>query len=631
MKNNNNSNARETSHSKTEPDSKIKLKLSFLRNVKLANKLNFGFAFLFIMMAIVSGLSLYGLQSVNNNFRYAIDFGVKLERLSSEAENQLLQARRREKDFLLRWKTLGFEAAKEKYITKNKVAIDNVRKSTAQMLAILPDDHKAGTRSLFNGVKSLNQEIDIYTTEFAQLTELIEKHGFNHSGFEGAFRKEAHKVEEAINKANILAVKTTLLMLRRHEKDYLLRGDGKYIKKVSDTLVELKIELKQKKLSPEVLSNLNLALDDYWNSFEKLTNIKDEINITTNRFRRAAHRIEDAAIRFKEIGYKESQKYIQEAKEGSSKTIMLAMTSFSVILVIGLLLSYLLASHIKMPISLLDETVMSIRKGNYSAIAPVITSDEVGRLAETFNEMNLDLTQALAKIKQQVEDIRKEREISEELLCNILPKPIASRLKEEETIAEWFGQVTIIFCDIVGFTELSSILSATDLVSRLNKVFSAFDEMSTLYGLEKIKTIGDCYMAVGGLPVACEEHAEIVADMALGMLEKLESLNLEFDRQLQIRIGINSGPVVAGVIGKSKFIYDLWGDAVNVASRMESHGIIGKIHVSESSYNLLKSKYIFEQRGIIDIKGKGNMTTYFLISKKDIPEILEEKVISEIL
>ena len=201
---------------------------------------------------------------------------------------------------------------------------------------------------------------------------------------------------------------------------------------------------------------------------------------------------------------------------------------------------------------------------------------------------------------------------------NILPDSIAKRLKEEETIAEWYGQVTVVFADIVGFTKLSALLSATELVSRLNIIFSRFDDLTEKHGLEKIKTMGDCYMAAGGLPETCEKHAEIVADLALELVPALEEINLNWGHHVKIRIGINSGPVVAGVIGKSKFVYDLWGDTVNTASRMESHGVVGKIQVSECTYELLEEKYDFEERGAIDIKSKGNMNTYLLIGKKNI-------------
>jgi class 3 adenylate cyclase len=209
--------------------------------------------------------------------------------------------------------------------------------------------------------------------------------------------------------------------------------------------------------------------------------------------------------------------------------------------------------------------------------------------------------------------IGREQEKSEQLLLNILPSTIASRLKESNnTIADSFAEVTILFADIVGFTKLSTKVSPVELVELLNQVFSAFDELADKHGLEKIKTIGDAYMVVGGIPEPRADHAEAIAEMALDMQAEIIKINQEIQQNFSMRIGINSGEVVAGVIGKKKFIYDLWGDAVNTASRMESHGIANMIHVTDETYQLLAGKYVFADRGMIEIKGKGEMQTYIL-------------------
>lgn len=215
------------------------------------------------------------------------------------------------------------------------------------------------------------------------------------------------------------------------------------------------------------------------------------------------------------------------------------------------------------------------------------------------------------------EALRYQQEQTERLLLSILPQAIADRLKQEEsTIADSFEDVTVLFADIVGFTELSSHIDPVELVELLNEIFSTFDALTDLHKLEKIKTIGDAYMVVGGLPTPREDHAEAVAEMALDMQTEIERFNQETDQTVQLRVGINTGPVVAGVIGIKKFIYDLWGDTVNTASRMESHGVSGKIQVSLITYQLLKDKYLFEERGVTTIKGKGEMKTYFLIGRK---------------
>ena len=218
-------------------------------------------------------------------------------------------------------------------------------------------------------------------------------------------------------------------------------------------------------------------------------------------------------------------------------------------------------------------------------------------------------------------EIQTERGRSEDLLLNVLPQPIAERLKAgeaegEKVIADSFDSVTVLFSDVVGFTKLSARVGAAELVMMLNGVFSAFDQLSDKHGVEKIKTIGDAYMVVGGLPVRSDGHAAAIADMSLDMYSELDRRNAENGTELNIRIGINSGPVVAGVIGSRKFTYDLWGDAVNTAARMESHGIEGRVQVTEATYNLLKDSFDFEDRGIIDVKGKGDMHVYILAGRK---------------
>lgn len=243
--------------------------------------------------------------------------------------------------------------------------------------------------------------------------------------------------------------------------------------------------------------------------------------------------------------------------------------------------------------------------------------DELGEVMLAFNQMFCRVYDEIAQRKKAEEILRAEQEKSERLLLNILPAMIADRLKKgDSNIADGFAEVTILFADIVGFTEISSRTSPQELVELLNKIFSAFDRLSEQYGLEKIKTIGDNYMVAGGLPMPCTNHAESIAEMALEMQQEIMKFSGECRQPLKIRIGINTGPVVAGVIGTKKFIYDLWGDAVNTASRMESQGISGKIQVSDSTYQLLCDRYLLEKRGTINVKGKGDMTTYLLIGRK---------------
>ena len=228
----------------------------------------------------------------------------------------------------------------------------------------------------------------------------------------------------------------------------------------------------------------------------------------------------------------------------------------------------------------------------------------------------------ISKRKKMEDALKKEQRKTEGLLLNILPGAIVDRLKHEPgVIADKFEKATILFADLVNFTQISTTMSATKLVYLLNEIFSAFDQLSEKHGLEKIKTIGDAYMVAGGIPIERPDHAEAIAEMALDMLVAIEKLNVKLDAKFDLRIGINSGPVVAGVIGTKKFIYDLWGNAVNTASRMESHGITGRIQVSHYTYKLLHDKYEFEDRGEIEIKGKGEMQTYLLTGRKTVSDL----------
>ncbi|MDC0718710.1 adenylate/guanylate cyclase domain-containing protein [Nannocystis sp. bb15-2] len=216
-----------------------------------------------------------------------------------------------------------------------------------------------------------------------------------------------------------------------------------------------------------------------------------------------------------------------------------------------------------------------------------------------------------------VRKLRSEQERSEQLLLNILPRPIAERLKEgQRTIADVFPDVTVLFADLVGFTRMSEQLPPAELVAMLNRIFSMFDQLAEKHGLEKIKTIGDEYMAASGLPMPRPDHAEAMAEMALDMLAIIERFNAKRNRGVRIRIGLNCGPVTAGIIGTKKFAYDLWGDTVNIASRMESHGIANAVQVTEATYKRLRHKYAFQRRGIIHVKGKGALCTYFLVGRR---------------
>jgi class 3 adenylate cyclase len=193
----------------------------------------------------------------------------------------------------------------------------------------------------------------------------------------------------------------------------------------------------------------------------------------------------------------------------------------------------------------------------------------------------------------------------------------ANSATEEDVIADEFSDVTVMFADLVDFTSSSQGVGADEVVRELNDLFSAFDKLAQSHGLEKIKTIGDAYMVAGGLPDPQPDHAEAVAEMALSMLEEVAKRVDPVGRPLAARIGIDTGPVVAGVIGRHKFTYDVWGDTVNTASRMESQGLAGHIQVTDRTYRRLRDRFRFERRGPIEVKGKGEVVTWFLLASDD--------------
>ncbi len=223
----------------------------------------------------------------------------------------------------------------------------------------------------------------------------------------------------------------------------------------------------------------------------------------------------------------------------------------------------------------------------------------------------------ISELKNTQRALQFERERSESLLLNILPSSIVDRLKDNPAvIADAISDATTLFCDIEGFTELSGRVSPDELITTLNIIFSEFDGLLDNYGLEKIKTIGDAYMVAAGLPLPRPDHAEVMADLALEMMRAKERLNTLLKNSINIRIGIDSGPVVAGVIGKKKFSYDLWGESVNTASRLESQGVPGEIQIGSGTYDLIKDKFVCENRGEIEVKGIGKINAYLLKKRK---------------
>ncbi len=259
-------------------------------------------------------------------------------------------------------------------------------------------------------------------------------------------------------------------------------------------------------------------------------------------------------------------------------------------------------------------TLLNYRKDgtpfwNELTISPIYSGSQLTHFVGIQNDVT-------ARIQAE-KAVKLEKNRSDRLLRNVLPQPIIQQLKQfEGSLAQQFDAATILFADIVNFTPLSAQMQPLELIETLNRIFSCFDALAERYGVEKIKTIGDAYMVAGGIPVAQSDHVEAVADLALAMQAATQELKTADGQPLQIRIGIHTGPAIAGVIGIKKFIYDLWGDTVNVAARLEALGEPGRIQISRAVYDCLKADYHCEARGAIAVKGKGQLETYWLLAPR---------------
>lgn len=302
----------------------------------------------------------------------------------------------------------------------------------------------------------------------------------------------------------------------------------------------------------------------------------------------------------------------------------LALRISLAVIALALVVSIVFGTILSRSIRALSSTVKRFAEKDFNARSSVRSHDEIGQLGDNFNQMaatiQLHNDTLEDMVRQRTSELVAEKATSERLLLNVLPAPIADRLKTgTNLIVDRFEAVSVLFADIVGFTTFASKTSPEELVTMLNELFSSFDRLAEQHGLEKIKTIGDAYMVVAGIPQPVADHAVAIAHMAIDMMSAIEEYSKRTNSELTIRCGIHTGSVVAGVIGQKKFIYDLWGDTVNTASRMESSGLPGKIQVTESTYLLLRDQFELEERGDIEVKGKGKMKTYLLVRERRDP------------
>lgn len=291
----------------------------------------------------------------------------------------------------------------------------------------------------------------------------------------------------------------------------------------------------------------------------------------------------------------------------SSATIV-----FGLLAVVGALIAFSARAAFWWMIAYLASIVLALILPNW--IEPIyVVEVSASELASVLIGATVIVFATMAYFVRQRDRFQRQ---SDDLLHNILPDEIAQRLKDDATmIADSFESASVLFADVVDFTPMSAAMSAPELVGLLNNVFTTFDRLVAELGVEKIKTVGDEYMVAAGVPTARPDHAYVIAELALRIRDHVE--NNQFDgHRIHLRIGINSGPVVAGIIGTYKFSFDLWGDTVNTASRMESEGVPGSIQVSTTTYELIRDKFVCEPRGVVTVKGKGEMETYFLTSRR---------------
>jgi len=519
------------------------------------------FVTLLLLMGIVALTGFISLNGVQSETKAAIATGIEVQRQVFQMDAGLKNARQLERDFFLRWTTIGFTNAYENYVLKHQGELGQVQDIGSRLQERLAQGNvSAALRKSNPDLVAYAEIVAQYGASFREAVGLVRDLGIENVGLLAQLEQNASGLSDRFKLADTPELMVLYLEMQLFEKKYLLTPQEAKLNSLYEAAQQLRRGIiLNSKLNTIERSQMLKALDAY----ELVAKQIVELN-----------KIIDSKIRYN---------VDVDAKKVSDRLIGLAN------------------AEVERARSAIDRRIQTAR---------VLLILAVG--------LALIVAAAVAKqFASALKTLAEEQAKSERLLLNILPAAIAQQLKQEErTIADSFPEVTVMFADIVGFTELAAQTPAIELVEILNVIFSEFDQLTDEHGLEKIKTIGDAYMVVGGLPAAKPNHAEAIAAMALDMQDRITEFCSETGKALSIRIGINTGPVIAGIIGTKKFIYDLWGDTVNIASRMESHGIPGSIQVTEETYKRLKNQYVFEDRGLISVKGKGEMNCYLLKGEK---------------
>lgn len=352
--------------------------------------------------------------------------------------------------------------------------------------------------------------------------------------------------------------------------------------------------------------------------FRQQGNMQDATDLGLNEIFREIRSIQNVAYNLVVTAEQEMQERAIANAEAHRSTRRTVMAAAAAAMGTALFLGYAISSSLIWPMRRIGQTLGLVAEGDFEARVTVPNRDELGDLADNVNATSERLGVLYAKVESQRAALEVEHARSEALLYNLLPEQIAERLKVEpdRTIADSLPKVAILFADIVAFTPRASKLPPEDLVRFLNEIFREFDVLAETHGLEKIKTIGDAYMVAAGLPLPVDDPVHRVARLALDMQRSVANMSSRLPGGLQLRIGFHVGPAVAGVVGNQKLFYDVWGETVNTASRMASHGEPGRIQVTGAAKDELESDYDFERRGVVEIKGVGSVETWFLSGAK---------------
>ncbi|KOR36801.1 hypothetical protein AM228_10460 [Planktothricoides sp. SR001] len=528
--------------------------------LNITGKFTLAFFGLLLLLAGVATTGWVSLTFVRRETEAAIITSSKLQGLVFRIKAEFDDAREAERQFFQNWSRTDLREETQAQVDKHQQSVEKLLRHCDELQKLLSGVNiSPALRKSHPQVIAYVEMIINYRDRFREAVNLVAELDMNESGAIARLEQKSDLLRDTLLLEEDPEIIALYNQMKAEEKEYFLNRSYPAVnalEKTRELLAEHIVKLRT--FDPERQARSLVYLRDYQGILQKIVSLDLEIQNKIESFEQQASELSEKLIVF-------SNEEIERARLQIEATSRAA----TMLLVAALVLALVLAAAI----------------------------------AEQF----------WWALKQ----LETEKEKSERLLLNILPSPIAERLKEEEqVIADNFPEVTVLFADIAGFTPLSASLPPTKLVQLLNEIFSAFDALVEKHELEKIKTIGDAYMVVGGLPYPDANHAIEIAEMALDMQRVIKDFNQRHQTNLNMRIGINTGPVVAGVIGTKKFIYDLWGDTVNTASRMESHGIVGDIQITDSTYQQLRDNYVIEKRGVIEVKGKGDMTTYLLKQRK---------------